>query len=176
MRYIVVGTSGAGKSSFSQSLAQALGCVHIEMDTLYWGPNWQAVPTADFLAGVEQATRGAHWVADGNYSVARSLLWGRGTHMIWLNYGRTTVFTRVLWRTLSRGLLRTPLFHGNRESLRSAFFSRDSILWWSVISFTKNRKRYPQLRQRPEYAHLQWTEFTHARQAAAWLGARKPCI
>ncbi|MDR3003673.1 MAG: AAA family ATPase [Acidovorax sp.] len=173
MRYIVIGTSGAGKSTFAQGLAQTLSCVHIELDTLYWGPHWQAVPTADFLAGIEQATRGPHWVADGNYSAARDLLWGRGTHIIWLNYGRATVFTRVLWRTLSRALRRTPLFHGNRESLHNAFFSRDSILLWSLTSFSRNREKYTLLRQGPEYAHLQWTEFTHPRQAAAWLAARK---
>lgn len=174
MRYIVIGTSGAGKSTFAQGLAQTLSCVHIELDTLYWGPHWQAVPTADFLAGIEQATRGPHWVSDGNYSAARELLWGRGTHIIWLNYGRATVFRRVLWRTLSRALRRTPLFHGNRESLRTSFFSRDSILLWSLTSFSRNREKYTLLRQGPEFAHLQWTEFTHPRQAAAWLAARKP--
>lgn len=174
MRYIVIGTSGAGKSSFSQALAQSLGCPHIELDTLHWGPHWQAVPTADFLAAVDRASTGTHWVADGNYSVARELLWGRATHIIWLNYGRATVFARVLRRTLGRALLRTPLFHGNRESLRSAFLSRDSILLWSLTTFGKNRRKYAALRQGPQYGHLQWTEFTHPAQAAARLAAQRP--
>lgn len=174
MRYIVIGTSGAGKTSFSQGLAQALGCLHIELDKLYWGPEWQPVPTAAFLAGVEQATAATQWVADGNYSVARTLLWGRGTHIIWLNYGRATVFSRVLWRTLGRAIWRTPLWHGNRESLRKAFGSRDSILLWSFTSFSRNRKRYTQLRQDQQYSHLQWTEFTHPRLATAWLASQKP--
>ena len=71
MRYIVIGTSGAGKTTFAAALAQALGCCHIELDRLYWGPHWQAVPTAQFRAATQQATTPARWAADGNYSAVR---------------------------------------------------------------------------------------------------------
>lgn len=174
MRYIVIGTSGAGKSTFAAALAQSLGCTYIELDQLFWGPHWQAVPTEQFRAATQQATTPARWVADGNYSAVRDVLWGRGTHIVWLNYGRRTVWPRVLWRTIHRALWRTPLFHGNRESLRSAFFSRDSIVLWLLTTFRKNRRKYTALRQDPQYDHLQWTEFTHSAQAAAWLAAQRP--
>lgn len=174
MRYIVIGTSGAGKSTFAAALAQSLGCTYIELDQLFWGPHWQAVPTEQFRAATQQATTPARWVADGNYSAVRDVLWRRGTHIVWLNYGRRTVWPRVLWRTIHRALWRTPLFHGNRESLRSAFFSRDSIVLWSLTTFNKNRRKYTALRQDPQYRHLQWTEFTHPAQAAAWLAAQRP--
>lgn len=173
MRYIVIGTSGAGKSTLAAALAQARGCTYIELDTLYWGPHWQPAPTVAFHAAVAQATTDAHWVADGNYSAVRDVLWGRGTHIVWLNYGRRTVWPRVLLRTMHRALWRTPLFHGNRESLRSAFFSRDSIVLWSLRTFSKNRQKYTRLRHDPQYRHLQWTEFTHPAQAAAWLAAQR---
>ncbi|WP_436796679.1 AAA family ATPase, partial [Escherichia coli] len=45
---VVVGTSGAGKSTFSAALAARLGCTHVELDRLYWGPGWQAVPHERF--------------------------------------------------------------------------------------------------------------------------------
>ncbi|WP_043174367.1 AAA family ATPase, partial [Pseudomonas aeruginosa] len=118
LRVVVVGTSGAGKSTFSAALAARLGCTHVELDRLYWGPGWQAVPHERFEHAVERATTAPRWVADGNYSAVRELLWGRATHVVWLNFGRWTVLSRVLRRTLARGLLRTRLSHGNRESLR----------------------------------------------------------
>ncbi|MFI5463347.1 hypothetical protein ACHMXJ_08455 [Pseudomonas aeruginosa] len=102
--------------------------------------------------------RGPRWVADGNYSAVRELLWGRATHVVWLNFGRWTVFSRVLRRTLARGLLRTRLSHGNRESLRMAFCSRDSILLWSWTTFAGNRRKYTGLREDPRFAHLRWVE------------------
>lgn len=177
MRYVVIGTSGAGKSTLSQALAQALSqvrapaaqCPHIELDNLYWGPGWQPVSTAVFTAALRTATDSPCWVADGNYSAIRGLLWGRATHVVWLNYGRRTVWPRVLWRTVGRVLRRTPLEHGNRESLYQAFFSADSILLWSIRTFAKNQTKYQQLRQAPEYQHLQWLEFHHPAQAAVWL-------
>ena len=169
MRYLVVGTSGAGKSTFAGKLAAATRCPHIELDSHYWGPDWKAVPPEQFKRSVAAATQGTCWVADGNYSAVRGVLWSRATHVVWLNYGRFTVFSRLLWRTLSRGIARTRLSHGNRESLRMAFFSRDSILLWSLSTYAKNQEKFAALRGGDEFAHLQWTEITEPSRATAFL-------
>ena len=169
MRYIVIGTSGSGKSTFSQALAKALRCPYIELDEHYWGPNWQAVPPMQFETVVSGASSGESWVADGNYSAVRELLWSRATHVVWLNFGRVTIARRLLWRTVSRGLLGTRLSHGNRESLRMAFLSRQSILLWAWTTFRKNQEKFNQLRNEPRYAHLLWTELTHPSQARQFL-------
>lgn len=169
MRYLVVGTSGAGKSTFAEKLAAATQCPHIELDSHYWGPNWQAVPPEQFERSVVAATQGEGWVADGNYSAVRDVLWSRATHVVWLNFGRFTVFSRLLGRTISRGITRTRLSHGNRESLRMAFFSRDSILLWSLSTYSKNRSKFAALRDHDEFSHLHWTELTEPSQASAFL-------
>lgn len=171
MRYLVIGTSGAGKSTFAEKLAAATQCPYIELDSHYWGPDWQALPAEQFKRSVVKATQGACWVADGNYSAVRDVLWSRATHVVWLNYGRFTVFSRLLWRTLSRGITRTRLSHGNRESLRMAFFSKDSILLWSLSTYPKNQSKFAALRGHDEFAHLQWTEITEPSQALAFLKA-----
>jgi len=173
MRYLVIGTSGAGKSTFAQALAAATDATHIELDAHYWGPGWQAVHPEQFKRSVAAATQGKRWVADGNYSAVRDELWPHATHVVWLNYGRFTVFSRVLWRTLSRGLLRTRLFQDNRESLRMAFLSKDSILRWSWTTYASNQRKFAALRAQPEFAHLQWTELTRPAQAQAFLAAAK---
>jgi adenylate kinase family enzyme len=173
MRIVVIGTSGAGKSTVASALARAVQSPCIELDALYWGPAWQAVPAAQFEGAVRTATAGEQWVADGNYSAVRGLLWARATHIVWLNHGRGTVFSRVLWRTLSRGLLRTRLSHGNRESLRMAFLSRDSVLLWSYSTYAKNQAQFTGLRGDPQYAHLAWTEITRPAQAREYLAAHR---
>ncbi|KAF0811382.1 hypothetical protein IGB42_04148 [Andreprevotia sp. IGB-42] len=166
MRFVVVGTSGSGKSIFAAALARAADCPCIELDQLYWGPGWTAVPQEHFERSVLVATSGGRWVADGNYSAVRDVLWARATHIIWLNHGRRTVFSRILWRTISQGLMRKRLPHGNRESLRMAFFSSASVLRWSFTTFASNRIKFSALRQAPAFAHLQWIEITHPNQAA----------
>ena len=172
MRAIVIGTSGTGKTTFARQLAQAVGAPHTEMDALHWGPDWTPHPLAQFRAAVDAASAGARWVIDGNYTAVRDLLWPRATHIVWLDYSRLRVFGQVLRRTLQRGVRQTPLWAGNRESLRRAFFSRDSILLWSLTTFDKNRRRYADLRAGGAWPQLQWVALPNPRQAQAWLAAQ----
>jgi adenylate kinase family enzyme len=172
MRFVVVGTAGVGKSTFARALATAVGCPHVELDTLYWGPGWAATSADAFAEAVRAATAGERWVADGNYSVTRELLWSRATHIVWLNFARSTVMSRVLARTIRRLLLRTPICNGNRESLRMAFLSRDSILLYAFTTFTRNRHKFAALRDDPTYGHLQWVEFTESSAAMEYVRAQ----
>lgn len=169
MRVLVIGTSGAGKTMFASALATALELQHTELDQLHWGPDWKPAPTDQFVRAAAQAAAGQRWVMDGNYSVVREQLWPRATHIVWLNYGRWTVFSRVLRRTIRRAALGLQLFHGNRESWRSAFFSRDSILLWSWQTFVRNRRKYCDLRASGQFAQAQWLEFRTSQQARQWL-------
>ena len=168
-RILVVGTSGAGKSRLAGQLAAALGVPHVELDALYWGPDWTPRPRADFEAALRTATAAPAWVIDGNHGSARDLLWPHATHMVWLDYSRATVMARVLRRTLRRVLLRQPLWAGNRESLRRTLFTRGSILRWSWDTFEKNRRAYTGLRDGNVYPQLQWPEFRRPAEAQAWL-------
>lgn len=169
MRAIVIGTSGTGKTTFARQLARRIGAPHTELDALYWGPNWTPRPTEAFLSAVGQATAGDRWVLDGNYSAARDLIWPRATHIVWLNYGRVRVFMQVLRRTLRRGIVRELLWAGNRESLRKAFFSRDSILLWSLQTFDKNRRRYAALVGSDAWPQAQWVVLRSPEEGTRWL-------
>ena len=40
-RINVIGTSGSGKSTFSRLLANKLKYPYLEMDAIFWKPNWQ---------------------------------------------------------------------------------------------------------------------------------------
>ena len=77
MRYLVIGTSGAGKSTFAKKMAVQTQCPYIELDSYYWGPGWQAVAPEQFKRCVVEATQGTRWIADGNYSAVREVLWSR---------------------------------------------------------------------------------------------------
>jgi len=158
MRYVVVGTSGSGKTTFARKLAAVLDIPCMELDSFHWGPNWTPRPLDEFVQAVEQAASDRAWVMDGNYSAVRPIVWSRATHVIWLNFDRTTVFGRILRRSLWRTVSREKLWSGNRESFRRTFFSRDSILVWSMATFSKNRARYGALREDPDCAHLAWHE------------------
>lgn len=169
MRFIVIGTSGSGKSTFARALAAGRGCEYVELDELFWTEGWTPRPQLEFLASARAAALGEHWVMDGNYSIVRDTVWPRGTHIVWLNFSRRTVLLRVLRRTVWRLITRQALWHGNRETLRKAFFSRQSILLWAASTYNKNKHRSAQLRAENPYPHLVWTELCHPRDALAYL-------
>ncbi|WP_229907829.1 hypothetical protein [Amycolatopsis oliviviridis] len=47
-RIMVVGCSGAGKSTFSRRLGAALDLPVTHLDRLYWRPGWTPAPDAEF--------------------------------------------------------------------------------------------------------------------------------
>ena len=144
-RVRVVGTSGAGKTTFARELAARLGVPHRELDEVFWGPGWtMADPEA--ARGVLRAflDAGDGWVVDGNWTSRREGLGDDADLVVWLDYARPLVMARVLRRTLARGLLRRELWHGNREDLRS-LVRRDpeeNIVLWAWTSFAGTRERY----------------------------------
>lgn len=168
-RIIVIGTSCSGKTTLARRLATKLDMPHIELDQLFWLPEWKKRPTDEFRASVQEAVTAERWVACGNFSGVRDILWPRATHAIWLNYPFRTVIYRGLYRTIGRAFTKEELFSGNYESIRQSFFSRDSILWWVLKTYRQNRVRYARLRDQQAYPNLNWIELRHPRDAERLL-------
>ena len=169
-RVVVVGTSGAGKTTFARSLSNTLRTPHIELDALNWGPNWTPRPADVFRSRVEAAIASPEWVVDGNYSALRAPVWRRATTLIWLNYSFVRVFSRAVSRTVQRILTQEELYSGNRESLRQVI-EPDWIPWWVLRTFWRRRREYPALLQQPESAHLQVLEFSDPKQSERFLAS-----
>ena len=167
-RTIVVGTSGAGKTTFARQLAVRLGQPCIELDALYWAADWQPKPADEFIRLVDEAVAQPSWVVDGNYTAIRDRLWLRATTVIWLNYPLRIVLWRAFIRSLRRYLTQEPLWHGNRESLRR-ILSKDSILVWVVTTYHRRQRQMAALRVGCSHPHLEWLEFRHPQHAARWL-------
>lgn len=171
-RILVIGTSCSGKSTFARRLAAARSFECVELDAHFWGPNWTPQPTERFRAAVATAAAGDAWVIEGNYSGVRDVLWPRATAVIWLNYSLSTVLLRGVRRTVKRNLTREQLWHGNRESLRRSFFSRESILVWILTTHERRNREFSALRRGNAYPQLEWTELRHPREADAYLAGR----
>jgi adenylate kinase family enzyme len=168
-RVAVIGTSGSGKTTFARALAYKIGCHHIELDALHWEPNWVEAPTEVLKARVELATRSKCWVADGNYSKVREIVWGRADTVVWLDFPFYIVLWRLTRRTLMRAFLRKELWSGNRENLRTQFFTRDSLFLWILKTHWRHQKSYPQEFELPKNAHLRIVRLRSPRDAELWL-------
>lgn len=168
-RIVVIGSSCAGKTTFARALAEARACPRIELDELFWSPGWTPKPEPEFLRLVAQAAGEESWVADGNYSTSRDLLWSRATTVVWLNYSLPRVVVRGLRRTLVRCIFGEVLYHGNRESLRRSFLSKESILLWIVTTFHRRRREFRALRASGVFGHVDWLEVHRPAEARRLL-------
>jgi len=169
LRINVIGTTGSGKTTVAHAVAERLGLPRIELDALFWKPNWGETPDQEFLPRVDEATRGDRWVIDGNYSRTRPIVWARADTIVWLDYSFPRVFLQLLGRTIHRAFTKEPMWDGCVETWRKGFFSRDSILLWCLKTYGRRRRNVPAVLRRPEYRHLTIIRLRSRREADAWL-------
>ena len=158
MRIAIVGCSCAGKSTMARKIGAELGIRVVDLDDLHWLPGWKEVPDEELRVKVEEFTAEEEWVTAGNYRVVRDIIWGRATHIIWLNYSFRVVWSRALWRTFSRVFTRELVCNGNRESLRLALFSKESILLWVLQTYSKRKVEFADLLKESKYSHIEVME------------------
>ena len=172
-RVLVVGPTGSGKTTFAKKLSLALDAPHIEIDKLFWRPNWQQPDDSDFFPEVTKAIQAPAWVLDGNYNRTNHLAWPLADTVIWLDYPFRVVLTRSLKRAVGRSFSGKELWEGtgNRETFRQSFFSNDSILLWLLKSYRPLRQRYLRKRAAPENAHIRFVRLRSSRAAERLLRA-----
>lgn len=142
-RVVVFGTTGSGKSWLADRLGGRTGLRVVELDALFWGRDWQPAPIELFRHRVERETAGDGWIVVGNYGQVRDLTWRAADTLIWLDLPLVTVLSQLVPRTIKRAVTGEELWGtGNRESLRGAFLSRQSILLWALKTHAKNRQRF----------------------------------
>ena len=136
-RIAVHGASGSGKSTLARALADRLGLERTELDALFHQPGWTELPDAEFRAEVAAVVAGERWVVEGNYRQVRDLVWARAELIVVLDPPRWTVMRQLLGRTVRRGITRSELWNGNRESLVnlvSMNADRNVVLWsWRTL-------------------------------------------
>ena len=171
---VVIGTSGAGKTTIARKIDQTLGVPHVEFDAYRHGPNWTETPDDVFRERLRQALGGDRWVADGNYGVVRDVVWPRATTLVWLDYPIYVVMWRLFWRTIRRGVFRQELWNGNRERLWWHFFSRQSLFLWALQTHWRRRRTLPSALAQPEHLHLEVVHLRSPKATQEWLATLAP--
>ncbi|MEQ1665953.1 MAG: AAA family ATPase, partial [Bdellovibrionales bacterium] len=154
----VVGTSGSGKSTFSKRLSQILNISYVEMDKVFWGPNWYWPTDEDFFGKLQNELRQDSWILDGNYTRTIPIKWEKVDTVIWLDYPFLTTLFRSIRRAFLRSLTQEELWEdtGNRESFNKSFFSKDSIILWMIKTHNQVRKKYESYLVDPKFSHIKF--------------------
>ncbi len=131
---------GGGKSTLATTIANANGTAYLELDSLFWKPNWGNYEDDEFRARVTDALQRANdgWVCDGNYlRKLDDLVVGQADTVIVVNMPWRVMFWRVSLRAIGLAINGRMICGGNRQTW-SHLLSSDSLLLWHI----KHRKKY----------------------------------
>jgi adenylate kinase family enzyme len=169
-RVNVIGAPGAGKSTLGVALAEHLQGQLIELDALFWGPDWQPTAREEFRAKVGAALAAERWIVCGDYnSSARDIIWQRADTVVWLDYSLRLTFYRLFHRTLRRIVTHEELWGGNRESWRAQFLSRQSLFLYLLRTHRRRRRENEASISSGRNPHLQVLRFRRPGETQAWL-------
>lgn len=119
---LVLGSGGAGKSTLSAALAQALALPCVHLDRAYWQPGWTPTPPDAWRQRVAQLADEPAWVMDGNFSDTLPTRLERAQAVVWLDLPRSLCLSRVLRRVLRQwGQVRPDMAPGCPEQPDLAF-------------------------------------------------------
>jgi len=153
-KIIVIGSSGAGKTYFSQRLSHALNIELVHIDRVYWRPSWGEPTKDEWKATLAEILSGESWIIDGNYTNTLDIRLDACDTAIFLDIRRTLCTWRVIRRTVR--------FYGrNRPDMADDCYERFD---WPFLHFIWN---YPNV-TRPKIitlldAHRESTNVIHLR-------------
>lgn len=123
-KIIVIGSGGAGKSTFSKRLGKALNIDVIHLDTLYWRPNWVKTPVYEWNEIVRKLLKADSWIMDGNFGGTREMRMKACDTVIFLDLPRRVCLYRILKRVLLyRGKTRPDMAAGCSEKIDLEFIA-----------------------------------------------------
>ena len=170
-RILILGRTGSGKTTLARELAAAIGVAHVELDALYFGPDFSTAPLPVLRARTSAAIAGDRWVTDGNKSAVRDLVWPRADTIVWLDYPVVV----SLWRLGKRAIRRTTEINaraaesGGRSGIPKQMVSAAKGVLTALRSHRGQRREYPRLFAEPRNQHLAVVRLRSARATRRWL-------
>jgi shikimate kinase len=141
---VTASASGSGKTTVGKQLAERLGVPFVELDALVHGPGWTEISDEGLRELVEPIVAGDGWVIDGGYRTKiGDLVLARADTVVWIDLPLRVWFPRLLRRTYLRMRGQEVLWNDNKETLRGAFWGRDSLFGYALRMHFDRRRRYP---------------------------------
>ncbi len=99
-RILVIGSGGAGKSTFARRLGDVTGIEVIHLDKLYWQTGWVETPKDVWLNTVENLLEKKSWILDGNFGGTVDLRIEACDTIVFLDLPKSVCLYRVVLRRI----------------------------------------------------------------------------
>lgn len=115
-RIVVIGSSGAGKSTFARKLGVVTGLPVTHIDQLFWQPGWVQTPNQEFVDRLTKVVAQPCWIIEGVNPSTLDLRLPRTDLLVWLERNRAACVWRVARRVAgSYGRVRPDMAPGCPE-------------------------------------------------------------
>lgn len=133
-RILIIGSGGAGKSTFAKRLGEGLGLPVVHLDALHWKPGWVEPGKPEWTATVDAALAEDAWIMDGNFSGSLERRLAACDAVVFLDLPRRTCLWRILKRVVRyRNTTRPDMAPGCPERFDPKF-----LLWiWNYPTTTR---------------------------------------
>lgn len=121
-RILIIGCSGAGKSTLAAKLGGKLNIPVVNLDRMWWLPNWEHTTKEDFDRQLEKELINDSWIIDGDYARTFSTRLTYADFCIFLDYPTDLCLKSAYERFLKyRGRTRPDMTDGCEEQFDSEF-------------------------------------------------------
>jgi adenylate kinase family enzyme len=139
-RVLVIGSGGAGKSTFALELGRSTGLPIIHLDRLHWRPGWVEPPKDEWESVVRELVKGDRWIMDGHYGGTLEIRFAAADTVIFLDLPPLVCIWSVVRRRFSSARRGRPdMAEGLGDKLELSF-----LLWIWNFPLTR-RPRIVQL-------------------------------
>lgn len=107
-RILIIGSGGAGKSTFARVLAERTGLPLIHLDRHYWRAGWQATPDEQWNTAVAQLAAADAWIMDGNYGASLPIRLRHCDAVVFFDFPRWLCLWGVIRRRFVTGKRTRP--------------------------------------------------------------------
>lgn len=124
-RILILGSSGAGKTTLAKRLHDCLSLPIIHLDQHFWKPGWERPINFEWEKTVDDLAKKDEWIMDGNYRKSLEKRLPFADTVILLDFSRWTCLWRILKRRIKNN--RQDYLEGCKERINLEFLIW--ILW-----------------------------------------------
>ena len=118
----IIGSGGAGKSTFARQLSTKLNIEVYHLDAILWKTNWTGTPKDEQKRIQHELIANESWIIDGNYGSTLDIRLNAADTIIFLDIHRLICLYRAIKRILQyRNRTRPDMAEGCEERFDPAF-------------------------------------------------------
>jgi adenylate kinase family enzyme len=116
-KIVIIGSSGAGKSTFARHLGRKLHIKVVHLDRIFWQPGWKEKPRDTRIDMLQYLVRQKQWIIEGTYLRSSEPRLNAADTIIFLDIAPSLCLWRIFKRHLNHGRILRDIPEGCEDKL-----------------------------------------------------------